>query len=215
MTDTPPNDDAKDPFLAAEMADREQRKALQKKEIKEKLVEQDELEKVLSTSAIGEARAAKKKQIFKYGLWAAGGGVLVWLGMYLFAPYQAGVTYGICKVYLETTLRFPQELRVSTVEDFGDSVRLWYTQVDAFGEYRMESIQCYYKMDPQLGAQIDKILVNRRPVDLQKIKDFNKILPVVMANMPDLTYPSALPDSLNDLQIDTDLFRRQLRIDKR
>jgi hypothetical protein len=223
MSESPPTDEDKDPFLGAEMADRAERKRAKLKEKKDRKKDQDELDAVLGTSKLGEAQKARRKKQIKYALIGAGVLLLVWAGNYLFAPYQAGPTYGICRVYLENTLRFPGDMRLSTIEDLRpkqakDSlggVRIWYTQVDAFGKYRMENIECFYKQDPERGAMVDTITINRRPVDPEQVAKFNTVLPVVMANMPDLTYPDPLPDSLSDLQINTDSLRLQLNINKR
>ena len=138
--------------------------------------------------------------------------LFTWAGFYLFAPYKAGITYGICKTYLELNVQFPQDLRISTVDDLGSSVRIWYTQVDAFGEYRMESIHCHYRADEVTGAALDKITINRREVNPARVTEFNKILPVIINSPPDLTIPYPLPDSLENLQLETDRFRFQLNL---
>lgn len=215
MSDTPEDDDKV--TLSAEMMDREERKALKKKQREEEEANkveptQDEIEQALANSKLAEAQKAKRKKMFKLGGGAVGIGLIVWLVMYLFAPFKAGMTYGICKTYLELNLRFPQELRVSTVDDLGMSVRIWYTQIDAFGEYRMENIHCYFRADEVTGAAVEKILINRRQVDPAKVTEFNKVVPVILANPPDLTIPYPLPDSLENLQIDTDSFRFQLNL---
>lgn len=220
---TPPNDDEKDPFLSAEVVDRAERKAKKKKEQEENQKTPDEIEAIIARSKLGEAQKAKRKKMFKQGAIGIVVALLVWAGYYLFAPYQAGQTYGICRVFLENTLRFPQDMRISSLEDLrpkesSDSlggVRIWYTQVDAFGEYRMENIECYYRADPEKGAQVDTIEINRRPVEKAQVEAFNAVLPVVLANMPDLTYPAPIPDSLSDMQINTDAFRLHLNIQKR
>ncbi len=226
MSDTPDNrDDDKAPTLGAEIMDREERKAQKRKlrEAAKKEREQDEIEIAVTSTKLGAVKKAKKRQLMKRGAYALGGLFLVWMGSYLFSPFQAGPGYGICRVYLENTIRYPLELRLSAVEDLRpldsapDSiggVRIWYTQIDAFGAYRMENIQCYFKQDPQVGTMIDQIMINRRPVDPAKVKAFNDVLGVVAGNMPDLAYPEPLADSLEDLQIDSDSFRKQLMIRK-
>lgn len=221
MSDAPQNDESKDPFLGAEMTDRAEKRERLKKARVEK--EKDEVELALARGRLAEAKKAQRKKYIKFGAIAVGVGLLSWAGYFLFAPYEAGPPFGICKVYLENTVRYPQELRLSMVEDLRpinstDSlggVRIWYTQIDAGGSYRMESIECYYRQDPELGAQVDRININRRPVEPEKIKKLNNILSVILKNMPDLTYPPAFSDSLSGLQINTDSIRMQLGITKR
>ncbi len=199
-----------------EMVDRNERRA-QKKAAREKALaerkakaEPDEIDKALSSGKLGEKKKEKRKKQFKMAGMAAAGIFVIWLGSFLFAPYQAGLSFGICKVYLENSVRFPKYLRLSTVEDFGDYIRIWYTQLDSFGEYRMENIQCHYVYDEERGTIIDKILIDRREVDKDKVERFNQVIPLIASNPPDLTYPAPLPDSLRDLQIDSDRLRFQL-----
>ena len=205
--------------LSAEMMDREERKALKKK-LKEQEAEQakklqpaqDEIEAALANSKLAEAQKAKRKQMFKFGMALAGLTLVIYAYNYLFSAFQGGMTYGICSVYLELNVPFPQDLRISTVEDFGDYVRIWYTQLDAFGEYRMEQIQCHFRADEVTGAALDKVTVNRREVDPERVARFNTSIPIILASPPDLTLPYPLPDSLQGLQIDADAFRLQLNI---
>ena len=205
-----------------EMMDRDERRAL-KKAAREKAAaerkakaEPDEIDKALAAGKLGERKKLKRKKQIKMAGIGAGVLFLFWAGSYLFSPYQADLRFGICKTYLETSVRFPKYLRLSTVEDVIKSnveiypVRIWYTQLDAFGEYRMENIQCEFKYDETAGTIIDKILINRREVDQDRVAKFNTTIPIIASNPPDLTYPAPLPDSLRDLQINADQFRFQL-----
>ena len=215
MSDTPADED--NVVLSAEIMDRAERKALKKKQKEEEEANkvkptQDEIEAALAQSKLAEAEKAKKKKMFKYGGIAAGIALVCWAGYYLFKPYEAGMTYGICKTFLELRMQYPQDLRISTVDDMGMSVRIWYTQIDAFGEYRMENIHCHFRADEVTGAALEKVLVNRRELDPQVVTSFNKVIPVILENPPDLTIPYPLPDSLEGLQIDTDAFRFQLNL---
>lgn len=169
---------------------------------------EEQIDAALAQSSLQAKRAKQKKQQFKYGLIAAGVLLVSYVIYWGFKPYQGSMAFGICKVFLEGQVRFPSLLRVSTVEEFDTFVRIWYTQVDSFGEYRMESIQCYYKQDPERGTVVDKVLINRREVDPRKVEDFNRSLSVILAHPPDLTIPPPLPDSLQNLQLDTNSFRK-------
>ncbi|MEM7651029.1 MAG: hypothetical protein AAF204_02965 [Pseudomonadota bacterium] len=204
--------------LSAEMMDRAERKALKKKIKEEEAAKKaqrtpEEIEAALKRSKLAEAQKKKRKKQFKYGLLAALAAFLSWGVYYLFKPYQAGPIYGVCRTFLELQVQFPQDLRISTVEDMGMSARIWYTQLDAFGEYRMESIHCFFRQDDALGAALERVTINRRDVNSKVIEAFNPTIPIVLANPPDLTIPYPLPDSLQNLQINTDAFRFQLNLD--
>ena len=215
------SDDAQDDdgiVLSAEIMDREERKALKKKAKEEEAAKKvkktpEEIEAALARSKFAEAQKAKKKKLFKYGLLTAIAVIFSFGGYYLFKPFEAGQTYGICRTFLELNVQFPKDLRVSTVDDLGMSVRIWYTQLDAFGEYRMESMQCFFRTDDVLGAALERVTVDRRDVDQKKIDAFNQTIPIILANPPDLTIPYPLPDSLEGLQINTDAFRFQLNLE--
>jgi len=201
--------------LSAEIMDRAERKALKEKarkeeEAKKKEKTPDEIEAALAQGKLAAAQKEKRKKTFKLGLGLVGIGLIFWLYNWLFSPYKAGITYGICKIFLELNVQFPRDLRISTVEDMGESVRIWYTQIDAFGEYRMENIQCYYRADEVTGAAIDKITINRREIDPARVEAFNKVLPVILQSPPDLTIPYPLPNSLEGLQFETDKFRKPI-----
>lgn len=216
MSDTPMDDDD-GVTLSAEIMDREERKALKEKEKAEEEANkversQEEIEAALAQSKMVAAEKAKRKKIFKYGLIVAFIGLFSWGMYYLLAPFKAGMTFGICKTFLELEMQFPQNMRVSIVEDFGQYVRIWYTQVDAFGEYRMENIQCHFRSDEVTGAAVERVAINRREVDQARVDDFNRSIAVILQNPPDLTIPPPLPDSLSGLQINADRFRFQLNL---
>jgi hypothetical protein len=171
---------------------------------------EEQIDAALASSSVQAKRKAERKKQIKYG--AIGGGVLilailVYLGL---QPFQGTMAFGICKVFLEGTTRYPQYLRLSTVEEFETSVRIWYTEIDSFGAERMEPIQCYYKQVEGKGTQVDKVLINRREVDPKVIENFNRALPAILGYPPDLTIPYPLPDSLEDLQLDMSKFMKPI-----
>lgn len=135
---------------------------------------------------------------------------LIWIIYMLFVPYKGGMTFGVCKVFLELYVPYPSTLRLSTVDDLGSSVRIWYTHSDSFGQYQLEPIQCFYREDPNLPFALDRVTVRRRELDAARIETFNHSLPTIFANPPDLSLPWPLEDSLKDLQLDTHLFARPI-----
>ena len=140
-----PQDDDDGVPLSAEMTDRAERQALKAKARAEAAEPaQDEIAAALADSRLAAAQTARRRRLFRGAGALAGLALLGWIAHYLFMPYKGEMTFGICKTFLELNVRFPQDMRISTVDDFGDYVRIWYTQLDAFGEYRMENIQCHY-----------------------------------------------------------------------
>ncbi|MGB4107533.1 MAG: hypothetical protein WBK55_07030 [Alphaproteobacteria bacterium] len=184
------------------------KKSARKKPVKTQVEEQIDAD--LARSSIENKRKSGRRFRFNLGIV---GGVILLLAFgvhWLLKPYEGGLAFGICRVFLEGITRYPDHLRLSTVEEFDNSVRIWYTQVDSFGEYRMEPIQCYYKNDPELGTIIDKVTINRREIDPGLIDHFNRALPSVLVYPMDLTIPAPLPDSLQDLQFETQKFRKPI-----
>jgi hypothetical protein len=169
-----------------------------------------EIDALIANSALEEKKKLKRKKTFKLGVYG-GIGLLLALGCwYLFAPFKGGMAFGICKVFLELSVQYPEMLKLSTVEEMEDSVRIWYTQLDSFGQYRMEPIQCFFKNDETQGTILSKVMVRRREVDPAIVDKFNKSIPTILANPPDLTLPTPLPDSLRSLQIDPLLYMRPI-----
>ncbi|MCE7886469.1 MAG: hypothetical protein DYH13_03075 [Alphaproteobacteria bacterium PRO2] len=184
------------------------KKSKKQKPVKTQVDEQ--IDAAIAQSSVQEKKRAQRKAKFYF---AIGLGVIALLSYsvhWLMKPYQGGLAFGICKVFLEGVTRYPDHLRLSTVEEFETSVRIWYTQVDSFGEYRMEPIQCYYKNDPERGTLVEKITINRREVDPRLVDNFNRALPSISAFPINMDIPAPLPDSLQDLQIDTQKFRKPI-----
>ena len=129
---------------------------------------------------------------------------------FLFAPFKAGMWFGSCRVFLEMNVQYPSTLELSTVQEFSDYIRIWYTHVDGFGSYRMDNIKCTFEDDPVTGFRIKEITMNRVQVDDNKVEAFNKILPVVFESGVDLTYPRPIRDALGNIDIQTYLFRKPL-----
>lgn len=175
-----------------------------KKEVKRALEEEK------PASRLRQKKAEDKKRRRKQIAMVLGLVVFGYIFYLLFVPYKGGLNFGACKVFLQLHVRFPHTLRLSTVEDFGDSFRIWYAYTDTSGQYRMDRIQCYYRPDPEMGFALDRVTINRRPVEQEIVERFNKSIPVIKQNPPDLTLPQPIPDSLQDMEIDTDSFRESI-----
>lgn len=209
ITESPITDGAeKNPSNRSPFAEFLGRGTKNKKQTQLKSQIDEQIDIALAKSALQEKKTKKRKVRFKLALYAAGFVVLSFITYKLFKPYEGGMAFGVCKVFLENSVRYPDHLRLSTVEDFETSVRIWYTQVDAFGSYRMEPIQCYFKQDPERGTILEKVLVNRREVSQKTVDSFNNVIPTIVAYPPDLTLPSPLADSLEGMDIQTQKFRK-------
>ncbi len=161
---------------------------------------EDQIEEALDQSGLKQQQKLKKKNRMKL----VGAGVALILVILIirwgFAERQGSMAYGICKVFLELNTQYPDTIYVSTVEEFGKSVRLWYTQTDSFGEYRMQPIRCYFKQDEAYGFILEKVTVRRTELDQAVVERFNKSIGTILQNPPDLTLPRPLPNSLKNLQ---------------
>lgn len=166
-----------------------------------------EIEDAIAKSAISEKKARQKKQRIRIAGALAGVLFFAWAGWYLFAPFKGGMDFGLCKVFVQLNVRYPQTIHFSKVENFGNSIRIWYAHMDSFGEYRLEPIQCTFTQGENGQLMVDKITISRREIPQERIDAFNRSVPAIYANPPDLTYPSPLPDSLRDLQLETSRFR--------
>ena len=134
-------------------------------------------------------------------------GLLISLGL---MPHKGSKAFGTCKVFLELNVQYPDTLRLSGVKESANWVRIWYVQTDSFGEYKMERMQCFFKEHPEYGFELEKVTVRRREIEQSKIDSFNRSLPVVFQNLPDLTLPSPLPTNSRSLQFETNMFRKRI-----
>lgn len=200
--------------IAKKILGRKKDPALQKKLLDEQLdfdnSAEGQIENAIKNSKLKARGDKKRKQYIKYGASIAGVLFVGYVGYGLFKPYQAGLTFGVCKIFLEQNTRYPHTLKLSTVEELNNFVRIWYTQIDAFGEYRLENIQCNFEADEITGGRLSRVTFSRREVDPEKVAAFNKMLPIIFANPPDLTYPRPIPDRLEDMRIQTHLFRKPI-----
>lgn len=195
----------KEALEAKKKAEAEKKAAKSKNKGAKEPVPVDEVGQSLRTGRLAAVRKKKLKRGVQIVALIIGGYLLYTAYGFLFGTYKAGITYGICKVYLENHVRFPTHLKITGLDDFGSNVRLWFTRVDPFGVHRMENIRCYYTYDEARGSSIvEKVLIERREEPQNKVDAFNDILPVVLQNLPDLSWP--YPDSdktLDNIQVES------------
>ncbi len=120
--------------------------------------------------------------------------LIVLLVMFSCGPRQGTMLYGICKTYLEQSIPYPETMVPTNVEQYASATRIYYTSIDPFGQYKLEYIECTYKSDEQNNLIVDKILINRREEDADRIKLFNTSLRAIVESEPDLSLPRPYPD---------------------
>lgn len=201
--------------IADKILKRKQDPALQKQLAAEQIdvdkVDETEITPEPVTKSSLEKRELKKRQrTFKIGMLLLLLPALVYLGYWLTKPFESDMRFGFCRVFLELHVQYPQRLVLSEVEERRDFVRIWYMQTDAFGQERMENMECHHGHSEELGYFISKVLIDRRELDAEIVDRFNTSLTTIMGHPPDLTYPRRLRDALGNIDIQTYLFRKPI-----
>lgn len=152
--------------------------------------------------ADGEAAAQaasykKKKQILA-------GAVCFLLLLVLFIVYscqppRGSIIYGVCSAFLEQIVEYPPSVQQLYVEQFPRAVRIYYNQTDAFGQFTQDMIECIADPNAIPNLVFSQVLINRKPVDAEKVKRFNPTIPLLMATDMDLTLPPPPRDVLKRL----------------
>jgi hypothetical protein len=185
----------------------------QKEQIAQQTIIEDE-PKVSLAEKLREKRKLQRKKMTKRVMQIAGGlffCYIMWLG---FKPFKASAEYGICRTMLELHIPYPHTLYVSEMRIKRDgTLELWYTHIDAFGEYRMEPLLCRieYHADPETNLPTPKVTelkFNKINLGPERLAFLNNAMPYFVEFPLIQVYPAALPDSLADLQIDSERFRK-------
>jgi hypothetical protein len=77
------------------------------------------------------------------------------------APKRAPLLYAVCSGFLEQQVTFPKTLKHTAVEQYSKALRIYYTHIDAFGQYQFEMTECTFKQDPQKGFMLDRVFFNQ------------------------------------------------------
>lgn len=178
--------------------------------IQEEQPEQTLAEKIRAEKKVRQKKLVKRSIIacivfiFGYGIWI------------LFKPFKASAEYGMCRTYIELSIPYPHTLYVNKITEIGGGLKIWYTHTDAFGEFRMEPMQCTIGRNPETGAmELQKLTIFKSSLSKERIAFLNSSVPYFQANPLIVDWPSALPDSLRALHFNFDRFRRiRLRIRK-
>lgn len=142
----------------------------------------------------------QKKKLDKK--WILGGvavfGFLVFAVLY---PMQGTIQYGICKVFVELSEQYPQEVTPLSVDDFihiGGPVKITYRKIDPFGVNSVNTVECTFKRDPATGVpttELRKVDINGKnriynAESPENVAKFNKSIPAILENPPSLDLPA-------------------------
>jgi len=185
----------------------------QKEAIAQQTIIEDE-PKISLAEKLKEKKKLQRKKMTKRTLQVIGGLFFAYVIWFMVKPFKASAEYGICHTILEMYIPYPHTLYVSEmrIKRRGE-LELWYTHIDAFGEYRMEPLICRVEhyTDPETNIvmpKISELKFNKVNVDPERLAIINNAMPYFVANPQIKNYPAALPDSLAALQIDAEKFRK-------
>ena len=116
---------------------------------------------------------------------------VILLSIYGCQPKKGSMAYGLCSTFLELNTVYPQTLNYIDLEGSRTAVRIYYTSIDPFGQYKQEMLECKFGPDEKMGMKLTEVWKNRRPMDAELIKKFNMTLPTIMASDPYLVMPGA------------------------
>lgn len=116
--------------------------------------------------------------------------MLVVLSIFSFQPKKGPMSYGICSTFLEMNTPYPNTLEYTDLEGSRTALRIYFTSIDPFGEYKLEMMECTFGPDEAgTGMKLTQVTRNRRPVDAEMVRKFNATLPIVIESDPYLVMP--------------------------
>ena len=152
-------------------------------------------------AAIAKRKKQKKQQKIMAGVGALGVLAVVFMAL---QPRTGPIQFAVCRTFAEMQIAYPQTLAVREIEQIDRVTRLYYSYTDPFGQLRSDELECRFYIDPnshQLG--LESAMLNREPVDQDKVDAFSHTIPAVIAAKPDLSIPPETDDSnLVDLRQD-------------
>jgi hypothetical protein len=158
-----------------------------------------------------EKKKVQKKKNIKRGSILAFLVFFAWFIWWGFAPFRGTVPFALCKILLELNVPYPNTLRYTETNILrSGAVRIWFTHVDPFGIFRMESFSCTFAQDPDTqNSIIAQAKWGNLDIEPAQLETFNKVMPFLVAgNFYDTTAPAPLADSLQDLKFEVDNFRK-------
>lgn len=132
-----------------------------------------------------EIKKIRKKLI----IGAIGGALFLIFILYAIQPAKGDIQFGICSTFLELNTPYPHTLSYTSVESGRTTVRIYYSDIGPFGDYKEQTIQCTFEPDPEMGMRLRRVEKNRRPMDANLVKEFNVALPTIGASDPYVVLP--------------------------
>ncbi len=123
---------------------------------------------------------------------AVAGGILAFIVLfiiYAIQPAKGTIAFGLCSTFLELNTPYPHTLSYTGVIETRTATRIYYRQIDPFGQFREEMMECTYGPDEKMGMRLVKVTRNRQPMDKALIEKFNLTLPLIGASDPYLVLP--------------------------
>jgi hypothetical protein len=119
--------------------------------------------------------------------------LFVWYG---FQPLNGGTKVGICRTLIELQLKYPATLKFSDVEWYKNTLQIYLTHVDAYGQNQSEFFECDFNPDLTLSDARR----NRVSLSPDDIKNFNMTIPYIITSKPNNVVPRIPKDDLLGLQ---------------
>jgi len=136
----------------------------------------------------------KKRQIILGGIGIVI--IIILLSIYSFQPRKGPMGYAICSAFLEQNTTYPHTLNYTALEGSVTAIRIYFTNLNAYGSFKEEMIECGFASDEKMGMKLAQVTRNRRPVDQALVDQFNISLPAIIASDP---YRAMPPEWKNPL----------------
>lgn len=150
-----------------------------------------------------EAALAKKKKLAQRTKISAGVFAFLFIIFIIWAatqPRYGTMYFGVCKVFIEQQLFFPDSMRVRDLRPIigGSDVsfRMWVTYIGESGRYHYRSFECTFK---GRDLELRRVTQELRPYDEELIEQFNLSLPAILAHPPNLELPPFMDGPLESL----------------
>lgn len=112
----------------------------------------------------------KKNAFTKEGKIVIAAGVVVLIGGYFIAqsmaPKKGNLIYGLCSTFLEQQMTFPDTLEHTYVEMYRRATRIYYQNVDAYGQHNFSYVECSFVQDPKAGVQLENVIFKNPVKDI-------------------------------------------------
>ncbi len=177
--------------------------------LKQTIFEDEKPKSSLADKLQAKKKKQRRKNIKKYSILSFVGLIAFGIWFLFIKPFEAGPRYGICRSFLELTVPYPHTIHVSELKKRNGGLLLWYTYIDGFGGYRMESFTCIVKKNKETKKyELSKIKLHKLDMDAQEMEYLAHAMTYFNETPVILEHPRRLPDSLRGLRIRSDKFRR-------